>query len=437
MSELRPRSELRGSGELRPRSGGAAKLPGIARHGRLRKRSPLGAIFGFIAAALAVILVSGGSIAAVAFNALYSKTEIVELIGETDGPPPQIGAIEGGFNILIVGSDECEDEACLEGERGSSELNDVNILLHVSQDQTNAVAISFPRDMVVGIPECPAEDGDGTKGYSTEPINVAMYYGGLNCVAMTVSELTGLPIQFAGKITFNGVINMSNAIGGVDVCIDAPIYDPYTGLNLSTAGTHTLMGSDALAFLRSRHGVGDGSDLTRISSQQVYLSSLVRKLQADGTLGNPSVLYNLATAALSSMTLSSNLADVPTMVSIALALKDIPLERVTFVQYPGSTGGTGIYSGKVRPNLALGDQMMELVRADQPFVLSQAGDGSGSEEVAPPPVTNVKTPIDLTNPDPEPTETAPPVPVDNTGLPVLSGIRGQTAANYTCSISNE
>jgi len=435
MSELRPRSESQGSGELRSRSRGAAKQPGIARHGRLRKRSPLGAIFGFIAAALAVVLVSGASIGAVAFNALYSKADVVEIIGETDGPPPQIGAIEGGFNILIVGSDRCE-EAMGNCDDRENELNDVNILLHVSQDQSNAVAISFPRDMVVGIPECPWSDGDGTKAYSTEPLNVAMYYGGLNCVAMTISELTGLPIQFAGVITFNGVIQMSNAIGGVDVCIDAPIFDPYTGLNLPTAGQHTLSGGMALAFLRSRHGVGDGSDLTRISSQQVYLSSLVRKLKAEGTLTNASVLYNLANAAISNMSLSSNLADVPTMVSIALALKNIPLERVTFVQYPGNTGGTGIYAGKVRPNLALGDEMMALVRADQPFVLAAAGDGKGSEEVAPPVTTPVKKPIDLTNPDPVATD-EPAAPVDNTGLPVLSGIRGQTAANYTCSISNE
>ena len=52
-------------------------------------------------------------------------------------------------------------------------------------------------------------------------------------------------------------------------------------------------------------------------------------------------------------------------------------------------------------------------------------------------MTTVKKPIDLTNPDPEPTATAAPVPVDNTGLPELTGIRGQTAADYTCSISNE
>jgi len=436
MSELRPRSESQGSGELRSRSRGAAKQPGIARHGRLRKRSPLGAIFGFIAAALAVVLVSGASIGAVAFNALYSKADVVELYGATEGPPPQIGAIEGGFNILIVGTDSRVGQGGLGGEDEGSELNDVNMLLHVSQDQTNAVAVSFPRDMVVGIPECAWTDGSGNKVYSTEPINVAMYYGGLACVVATVEELTGLPIQFAGLIGFRGVVQMADAIGGVDVCTTGPVIDPDSGINIPGAGNWPLSGEQALAFLRTRHGVGDGSDLTRISSQQVYLSSLVRKLKADGTLRDPAVLYNLANAAVSNMTLSSSLADVPTMVSIALALKDIPLERVTFVQYPGNTGGSGIYAGKVRPNHAVGDEMMALIASDQPFLLSQAGDGRGSEATEPPPMTVVKKPKDLTNPDPEPTVDEA-VPVDNTGLPVLSSqVRGQTAADYTCSVSN-
>lgn len=428
MSELRPRSELRsGSGELRPRSNGSAKLPGIARHGRLKKSNPWPTIVKFVAAALAVVLVSGASIGAIAYNSIFSKAPAtVELLSETDGPPPQIGAIDGGFNILIVGTDKCEvaPEDC--GERGSAALNDVNMLLHVSQDQTNAVAISFPRDMVVGIPECPWEDGSGTKGYSTEPLNTALYYGGLPCVALTISELTGLDIQFAGMITFSGVIAMADALGGVDVCVDGPMVDPYTGINLPAAGTYTLHGGEALAFLRSRHGIGDGSDITRISSQQVYLSSLVRTLKSANTLGDVKKVYNLANAAFSSMTLSSSLADVPTMVSIALALKNIPLERVTFVQYPGTTGNTtGIYAGKVKPNTVLGDELMALVAADQPFLLDEAGDGRGSE-------------ADPNAPAPDPNATPDPSapPVDNTGLPVLSGLSGQTAANYTCSITN-
>ncbi len=421
MSELQPQPEMRSRSELRVRGGSSA--PGLARHGRLRKASPWGTIAKFVAAALAVILVSGASVGAIAFNSIYSKRTVVALVGETEGPPPQIGAIEGGFNILIVGSDTRSGQGGIGGteEDDSSVLNDVNILLHVSQDQTNAVAISFPRDMVVGIPECPWDDGSGdTKGYSTEPINVALYYGGLPCVVLTVQELTGLPIQFAGLITFQGVINMSDAIGGVDVCVTGPMVDPYTGINLSQAGTYKLSGPDALAFLRSRHGVGDGSDLTRISSQQVYLSSLVRTLKSSDTLGDVKKLYNLANAAVSSMTLSSSLADVSTMVSIALALKNIPLERVTFVQYPGTTGGDGIYAGKVRPDTATGDEMMALIAADQPFVLAETTDGRGST-------------IDPNAPVATPDPTA--APIDNSGLPVIEGVRGQTAADYTCSIT--
>ncbi|MDZ4045663.1 MAG: LCP family protein [Rhodoglobus sp.] len=411
MSELRPRSELRSA------------TPSIARHGQLKKNRAWPMILKIIGASLVVVLISGASVGAVVVNSLTSKIDTVQIIGETEGPPPQIGAIEGGFNILVVGSDTRQGQDGIGGsaEEESGNLNDVNILLHVSQDQTNAVAISFPRDMVVGIPECPWDDGSGdVKGYSTEPINTALYYGGLNCVVMTVAELTGLPIQFAGIITFNGVIAMGDAIGGVPVCFTGPVDDPNTGLLIHQAGTVELKGIDALAFLRSRAGVGDGSDLTRISSQQVYLSALVRKLQGEETLSDPTKVYNLAKAALSNMQLSQGLGNLDTMVSIALALKDIPIERVTFVQYPGRTGGDGVYLGKVQPDTYAGEQLMALVRADQPFVLAAAGDDRGST-------------LDPNAPAPDPS--APPV--DNTGLPVLEGVSGQTAAQYTCSVANE
>jgi LCP family protein required for cell wall assembly len=301
------------------------------------------------------------------------------------------------------------------------------MILHVAADRQSAVAISFPRDMVMGIPECPRSDGSYTKGYSTESLNTALYYGGLPCVVLTLSEFTGLDIQFAGIITFDGVIQMTNAIGGVDVCIDGPMIDPFTGIDLPKAGTYSLEGWKALAFLRSRHGVGDGSDLTRISSQQVYLSSMVRTLKSSETLGDYKKLYNLADAAIANMQLSKGLADIPTMVSIALALKDIPLDRIQFVQYPGSTGGSGLYSGKVQPNQYLGDQMMAYIAADTPFSLENVGDGQGS-------IVNPNAPA----PAPAPTgtagatATAAPVAED---LPVLD-IRGQNAADYTCSVTN-
>ena len=385
----------------------------------------------FVAAALAVLLVSGASVAAIAVWQLQDQLDTVAIPSDEEGPPPHIGAFEGGFNILIVGSDTREGQGGIGGsaEDVPSELNDVNILLHVSEDQTHATAISFPRDLVVTIPECERENGS-TKGRSTEPINTAMGYGGLACVAMTVEELTDLPVQFAGLITFRGVIEMTNAIGGVPVCVTGPFED--LGVTLPEAGVYPLKGYEALAFLRSRKGIGDGSDLTRISSQQVYLSSLVRTLKSSDTLNDWTKVYGLAQAATQNMTLSEGLGNVDTLVSIALALKDIPLEKVTFVQYPGSTSGSGVYAGKVQPIESLANRLMEKIRADEPFRLEQAGDGRGAE-------VNPNAPDVAT---PTPTGTTPTGTSSPTGTPsnspepeVIENLRGQTAADYTCSIT--
>ncbi|MGV8969823.1 MAG: LCP family protein [Microbacteriaceae bacterium] len=412
--------------ELRPRTNGSTKTLGIARHGRLRKQGPWATIMSFVAAGLAVVLVSGGALAAIVVSQLNSNIDVVTLVGETEGPPPSIGEFEGGFNMLIVGSDKCEDDDGCRGKggRGSSNLNDVTMLLHVSADQTNAVAVSFPRDLVVPIPSCPdPEGGRASYAMSGRPINETLYYGGLACTVLTVENLTGLDIQFAGLITFNGVIEMTNAVGGVDVCLTDAVKDKYTGLDVP-AGYSNLAGWDALAFLRSRHGVGDGSDLTRISSQQVYLSSLVRTLKSSDTLSDLFKVYSIAQAATSNMELSQGLANTDTLVSIAMALKDIPLENVTFVQFPGTTGGTGIYAGKVAPVQSRANELFALIKADTKFNLDAAGDGRGSQLDPNAPVVEA-TPL--------PSGSAAPPVVDS---PVLSGVRGQTAADYTCSIAN-
>jgi LCP family protein required for cell wall assembly len=412
--------------ELRTRSNRSAKNPVVARHGRQRKQGPWGAILAFVGAGLVVLLVSGGSLAAIVVNQLSSNIKRVTLIGETEGPPPSIGAYEGGFNILIVGSDKCEDDSGCAG-RGSANLNDVTMLLHVSADQTNAVAVSIPRDLVVPIPSCPAEDGSGNNyAMAGRPINETLFYGGLPCTVLTVEALTGLDIQFAGLITFNGVIQMTDAVGGVDVCVTEPIFDKYTGLNVP-AGVSNLSGGQALAFLRTRHGVGDGSDLTRISSQQVYLSSLVRTLKSAGTLGDPFKVYALAQAATTNMTLSSGFSNLDTLASIALALKDIPIDRVTFVQYPGTTGQPGIYLGKVAPVKGKADELFAKIKADEPFLLESAGDGRGSE-------LNPNAPVAVAEPVPSGSAVAPAEPA--APLATITGVRGQSAADYTCAIAN-
>jgi LCP family protein required for cell wall assembly len=405
------------------RSRGKPVAP-IARHGRLRRRNPVGAIFKLLAGALSVLLISSVAVGAVALSQIEGSIDTVELIGQGKGAAlPDIGSFEGGFNVLLVGSDRCEDDSGCAG-RGSANLNDVTILVHVSQDQTNAVAVSFPRDLVVPIPSCPREDGKGTNGaMSGQPINVTLFYGGLPCTVLTVEALTGLDIPFAGLITFNGVVDMSTAIGGVTVCTTGPVIDRYSGINLPAAGEWSLEGHSALAFLRSRHGVGDGSDLGRISSQQVFMSAMARQLTSAGVLADPVKLYNLATTATRTMLLSTSMKNVTTLASMARVFANMDLANVKFVQYPSTTGVGGIYEGKVAPIERKAEELFTLIRADQPFSLAEGSTGRGSV-----PDQNA-VPVAPENP---PVEGAAP-PVD---APVLSGLQGQSAADHTCSKAN-
>jgi len=406
----------------------APRPVGIARHGRLPRSRAWKTVLGFIGSTAIVALVATASVGGIAALQLSSelKANAVDINEGTEAPIPEIGAYEGGFNMLVVGSDAYYDR--------DSVLNDVNILIHVSADQTSAVAVSIPRDLVVPFPSC-TDPETGKKSYamSGRPINEALYYGGLNCVVTVVENLTGLDIQYAGMIGFEGVAAMASAVGGVDVCTTTPIHDKYVGLNLE-AGTHHLEGWDALKFLRSRHGVGDGSDLTRISSQQVFLSSLLRKLKSSETLTNVGTLMSLAKAAAANMKLSTELTQPATIVAMAKALNKIPMDRITFVQYPGSTGGTGIYSGKVQPKTGIANALFAAIKADQAIGLDKAGDNRGS--TADPNATTEPVPAGPTaTGTPDPSASSTPTPDQTLSEKVvISGLNGQTAADQTCSV---
>jgi LCP family protein required for cell wall assembly len=410
------------------RTGGRApRTTPVVRHGRLKRSAAWKAVLALIGAATAVVIASTASVAAIAGWQLNNQLqENVVIIAADSQPPPNIAAFEGGFNILLVGSDTREGQGGIGGNE-SSVLNDVTMLMHVAEDKQSATVVSFPRDLVVPLPAC--KNGGPASG---QPINVTLYYGGLACTVATVENLTGLKVQFAGLITFTGVIAMSNAVGGVPVCVTEPINDPYTGLWIGKAGTVNLVGKNALAFLRSRHGVGDGSDLGRIGSQQVFLSALVRKIKSDDTLTDFGKLYGIAQAATKNISLSSNFANLDTLVSVALVLKDIPLEHIVFVQYPSRTGVGGIYTGKVAPIQAVADQLFAVIKADKPLGLdSQSLEGAHGGSTQDP---NAPKPSSTPAPTgtPAPTESAAPSvkPV------VVPGVKGQTAAQYTCSVAN-
>ncbi|MFD6698323.1 MULTISPECIES: LCP family protein [unclassified Microbacterium] len=406
----------------------------VAGHGQLRRPSAWSQLMKIVGIAMAVVLVSGVSVAAyVAYDLGHTfSANAVALDGEKS-VPPDIGAIKGGVNMLLVGSDICEAKFSAEfGDRCSDpgnegERNDTNLLLHISDAPRRVTVITFPRDLMVPIPSCTDAQGNATSEMSKQPINVTLETGGLNCVARTIHEVSGLDIQFAAKVTWGGVIEITNAIGGVDVCIANGITDPDTALNL-TPGTHTLQGYEALQFLRTRHGVGDGSDLGRGSNQQVYMASLARKMVSAQVLGNPATLLKLANTVMSNVTPSTTLTSPTLLVQIALAMKDVPLDQINFVNYPVLTDPDN--PNKVVPDTDSADQLWSALAANQPIQVA----GQRDDAV----VSATPTPTDSATTDPATTDpSATPTP-GATGGPVElpKNVSGQSAAQQTCSNGN-
>jgi LCP family protein required for cell wall assembly len=416
----------------------------LARHGRLPRRRGWTTLASIVASALAVVLVSGTSVAAIAGAQLASAPKTVQLStdDQSTAKTADITAIKGGANILLIGSDtrvgQFDSADDVQGAR-----NDVTMLIHISQDHQQLTAISFPRDLMVPIPACSnPETGTTYPAATSAQFNTALGNGGVSCVVDTVENLTGLSIPYAGLITFDGVIEMSNALGGVDVCVADPINDTYTGLHL-TAGSHNLEGSDALAFLRTRHGVGDGSDLARISSQQVFLSALLRKVTSDGTLSNPITLYKLAGAALSNMTLSDGLAQARTLVGLAGALRGMSTANMLFVQYPVADDPAD--SARVIVDQDAAHTLNVALQSDQKTSLSDSSTGRASEEstgtatTAPSSGTSSSGASTGSSSAGASTGTATGTGTSAatpTTTPLPSSITGQSASEETCSVGN-
>ncbi|MFR9676664.1 LCP family protein [Streptomyces sp. TR06-5] len=247
---------------------------------------------------------------------------------------------DGPLNILLLGTDARTGEGNTGyGDTGSVGHADTSLLLHVSKDRSNATVLSIPRDMIVDIPDCPVYQDDGSKevvpGTENQRFNVSLGQNGRDptCTWRTVQELTGVEINHFMMADFNAVKNLSTAVGGVEVCLAHDIDDPKSHLQLS-AGRHTIQGEDALAFVRTRHSVGFGSDLSRIELQQQFLSSMIRKMKSSDTLTDPGKLLDLAQVATKSLTVDDKIASVSDLTDLAKDLRRIDTKNISFLTVP-------------------------------------------------------------------------------------------------------
>ncbi|WP_217164512.1 LCP family protein [Streptomyces sp. AC512_CC834] len=259
---------------------------------------------------------------------------------------PDDGASTGGFrkdeaiNILLIGTDKRTGSGNDGyGDTGSAGHADTTLLLHVSKDRSNATALSIPRDLIVDIPDCPTTQEDGSKkvipGTSGVRFNQSLGQSGRtpSCTMRTVTELTGVTPDNFMVADFNAVKTLTSAVGGVEICLAKDINDPDSHLNLP-AGKHTVEGEQALAFVRTRHSVGFGGDLSRIELQQQFLSSLMRKLKSNDTLTSPTKMVKLAEAGTKALTVDSKLDSIGKLKDLGLELGKLNTKNLTFATVP-------------------------------------------------------------------------------------------------------
>ncbi len=241
------------------------------------------------------------------------------------------------LNILLMGSDTREGQGTdsqygqttsIDGAR-----SDTAMVLHISADRKHAYAVSIPRDTLVNIPECPNYFGKNFPAQSRVRFNEAFNHGGALCTATTITAITGVPIDHFVVVDFTGFKGVVEALGGVDVCLRQAVNDPLSGLKLP-AGTSTVKGEDALAFVRARYTLGDGSDIGRIERQHAFISSAIRKATSMQVLSNPLTAYRVLDQATKSLTTDTDLASLANMQDLALSMSDIKPSDITFVTAP-------------------------------------------------------------------------------------------------------
>ncbi|RJT81865.1 LytR family transcriptional regulator [Arthrobacter cheniae] len=293
---------------------------------------------------LTAILMASAIVAVVAFVGvqvlrLQSNVDTMPLnLGENQGTALPVDSSTDPLQILILGSDTRtgnSGEFFGSEEDSSGEGNsDVMMLATLSADRQNVTVVSFPRDLLVPVPGCVnPESGNVSAAVDLGQLNEALNEGGPGCTVAAINNLTGLSIDHFMMAGFNAVSELSSAVGGVDVCVEEPVDDEFSGLKLP-AGTSEVEGDQALAFLRTRHSFGDGGDIGRIAAQQSFMASLARKVRAEGTLTNLPKLYSIADVITRNLTVDDALSQPTEILKIADRLKNVDLGNMAFVTVP-------------------------------------------------------------------------------------------------------
>ncbi len=362
---------------------GKHRAPGTesAAHPWLRKATAGLSIFIMTLTAL-----GGGAVYAI--NGLGANIGMIDTsdLNNSDRPDSFAQSDTSPTNLLIMGSDSREgDGNNTYGEAGGAR-SDTTLLVHLYNERKDAIVVSIPRDSWVEIAGCTRPDGSTTRPYETK-FNAAFAFGGPVCTIKTVEKLTNVRIDNFVVVDFKAFKTVVDAIGGVEVCLTTPVYDPVrngggSGLDLP-AGYSNITGEQALAFVRARESLGDGSDIGRIERQQQFIASMVRGMTEKGLLTNPQMIYRVLGAITSSIQTNPEFADIQTLQDFALSMGGLSPSRISFVTLPFEYQGDGnVYW------TAETDALWEAIRNDQKWPLVEP---SASASPSMSPVASVTT----------------------------------------------
>ncbi|SHH95365.1 LCP family protein [Streptomyces sp. 3214.6] len=301
------------------------------RHRRERGRRKGLLIAAWTAAGIVVLGGTGVGYLYFKLNGNIKSVDIDQALG-TDRPTK---VDNGSENILVLGSDTRSgaNKQLGGGTDDGSARSDTAMIIHVYEGHKKASVVSIPRDTLIDRPSCTDTKGVTHDAASDVMFNSAYSTGGAACAVKTVESISGVRMDHYLEVDFSGFEKLIDELGGVQVTTTKTIKDSDSHLNLK-AGTHTLTGKQALGLVRTRHGVGDGSDLGRIQLQQAFIKALVNQVKHIGLFSSGTKLYDLANTATKAVTTDSDLGTVNSLMSFANGLKGISSTDMTMVTMP-------------------------------------------------------------------------------------------------------
>jgi LCP family protein required for cell wall assembly len=248
------------------------------------------------------------------FNSSLTTADVIGAAGGGEKPA------DGAVDILLVGMDSRTDAQGhklpanllnkLHAGADNGEINtDTLILVHIPNDGRAATAMSIPRDSYVDIPGYGKHKINSAFGYAKNDamnklraqgvkdpaqLDVQSNQAGAKETIATVEKLTSTTIDHYAEVNLVGFYDISNAIGGVPVCLKQAVNDRQYSGAVFKKGEQEVEGANALAFVRQRHNIPGGStDLQRNRRQQAFLAGMAKKVLSAGTLTSPGALNSL------------------------------------------------------------------------------------------------------------------------------------------------